>query len=104
MPPLLSTAMRGLKEYPVLLDTFRGVDHVAPPSVDRLNRILELFAVSSSQTTLMFPAASTAACGVIEKSALFETFFAAENGSCASAPTHMDSKPKSVTAAIWPKR
>src|SRR6266852_5597088 len=61
--PLLSTEMRGLKENPELLEMFVGVENVKPPSVERLNRILELVAVSSSHTTLMLPAASTPTCG-----------------------------------------
>ena len=47
-----STAMTGLKEHPRLLETCfaAGVGRkVAPPSVEWLNRMLELLAVSSSQ-------------------------------------------------------
>src|SRR5256885_2113333 len=47
-----STAMTGLKEHPRLLETCfaAGVGRkVAPPSVERLNKILELALVSSSQ-------------------------------------------------------
>src|SRR6267143_5025881 len=65
-PP--STAIRGLKGKPELKKTFLGVENATPPSVDRLNKIFELLAVSSSQTTLILPAASTATCGVTEKS------------------------------------
>src|SRR6266849_535297 len=50
MLPWASTAMRGLKEEPKPLERFVGVENVAPPSVERLNRIFAV-AVSSSQTT-----------------------------------------------------
>src|SRR5579864_2702383 len=44
-PPI---AIRGLNEKPDDLERFTGVENVAPPSVERLNRMLELVAVSSS--------------------------------------------------------
>src|SRR6476646_1158999 len=50
MPPWLSVAMRGLKEKPDVLEMLLGAENVAPPSVERLNRILEFVLVSSSQT------------------------------------------------------
>src|SRR6266852_5510402 len=42
MLPFSSSAMRGLKEKPELLERFLGVENVVPPSVERLNRIFEL--------------------------------------------------------------
>jgi len=46
MVPPESTAMRGLKEKPALLETPFGAENV-PPSVERLNKILEFVSVSS---------------------------------------------------------
>src|SRR5947209_1351727 len=80
--PLESTAIRGLKEKPEELEMFFGVEKVAPPSEDRLNKMFELLAVSSSHTTLMLPVASTAIWGVKVKRGSLETFFGEEK-SCA---------------------
>src|SRR6266850_281850 len=49
--PLASRAMTGLKAHPRVLERFIGREKLMPPSVERLKRILELLAVSSSQTT-----------------------------------------------------
>src|SRR6185437_16911287 len=47
--PALPTAIRGLNESPDVLERFIGAENVAPPFVERLNKILEFVAVSSSQ-------------------------------------------------------
>src|SRR3977135_1564164 len=64
MWPWLSTAMCGLGTKPELLDIWTGDKNVAPPSCEQLNRIFELLVeMSSSHTTLILPAGSTAVCG-----------------------------------------
>jgi len=98
--------MIGLKEHPGLLERFTGREKLMPPSVERLNRILdrilELLAVSSSQTTKMLPTESTAVCGVnepCESIELFEILFGGEN-TCARAGVHSTAKPRITIATM----
>src|SRR4029077_8075909 len=106
MLPWLSTQMRGLVAKPAGFDRGLGGEN-GPPFVERLNRMIWGYGVtrlSSSHTTLMLPAASTATCGVKAKSTLFEIFVGAVNTICAWAPAHIDSKPNMATATSCPKR
>src|SRR5690348_6385876 len=50
MPPLASSAIRGLKENPDVCERLFGAEKVNPPSVERLKRMFELELVSSSHT------------------------------------------------------
>ena len=60
MPLCESTAMRGSKGKRVEFEMIFGVEKVAPPSEERLKRILLLLLASSSQTMKMLPDESTA--------------------------------------------
>src|SRR6266849_4391870 len=80
MLPFLSTAICGVIEEPVgLFETITGVENVAPPSAERVKKTSGLPGVSSSQTTLMLPLASSAMRGLKEKPELLERFLGVEN-------------------------
>src|SRR5215475_8314604 len=96
--------MWGLKELPFELDKLLGVEKVTPPSVEALNRMLELVFVSSSHTAKMLPAESSATCGVNEKSVLFETFLGEEKTIWACAVEQITAKPKVASARKCPQR
>src|ERR1700757_1302101 len=79
MLPLRSTAICATKELPALLDTFFGVEKVAPLSVERLKDMSDWKLKSSSQATLMLPSAPTAICGPNEPLGFLAKFTGAEN-------------------------
>src|SRR5882724_2805466 len=86
MLPPASRAMTGWEEKPELLEMFFGPEKLTPPSVERPRKISKLPGLSLAQTTLRWPARSTAIRGLLELARALPRGFERFNGSEKFAP------------------